>query len=293
MATLGRHLKEARLGKGIGLAAIADETKINVRYLQAVEDEDLGVLPGGLFARNFARQYAACLGIEGQEVEDQIRQAFPLAESAAFPIAAEPAGPIRVEPLSEPRAWQAANLKRIALSLTALAAVAGAGSAVYRLWQEIPEIVEVSRQKAERTRQELNRPPQVSQDAASPPPSPVVPAASTVSESRSGEETTVTISGSGMAVQLVASGKAWVSVTANGKRIFRGTLGPNERKTVSGVENAKIVVGNAGALQVLTDGRDIGPIGGDGQVRLIILSPEGPQILPQIPSPSSERRTST
>jgi cytoskeletal protein RodZ len=291
MATLGTHLKEARLARGIGLAEIADETKISARYLRAVEDEDLRALPGALFARNFARQYAAYLGVGGQEVEDRIREAFPLVDAPVFPVAPETSAPIRVEPLSEDRVWQAANLRRMALSLVALAAVAGAGSAVYRLWQEVPQMVEVARQEAQQAQQapgNQRSPAPANHPAAS---GRMVPAAAGTASA--GSETTITIAGSGMAVQLVATDKAWVSVTANGKRIFRGILEPNERKTVAGVENAKIVVGNAGALQVLTDGRDIGPIGGEGQVRVIILSPEGPQILPQTPAPGGERRTSS
>ena len=49
-------------------------------------------------------------------------------------------------------------------------------------------------------------------------------------------------------------------------------------RTISGVENARLVVGNAGGVKIATNGKDIGPIGLPGQVRTVTLSPEGPKI---------------
>jgi hypothetical protein len=82
-----------------------------------------------------------------------------------------------------------------------------------------------------------------------------------------------------MAVQVVATEKTWVSITVNGRSVFSGTLQPNESRTISRVERAKMVIGNAGGVEVLTDGKSIGPIGPPGHVRFVLLSPDGPRIL--------------
>jgi hypothetical protein len=82
-----------------------------------------------------------------------------------------------------------------------------------------------------------------------------------------------------MAVQVVASEQTWVSITVNGRSVFSGTLQPNETRTLSRVERARMVIGNAGGVDVITDGKSIGPIGPPGQVRFVLLSPDGPRIL--------------
>ena len=45
------------------LADIAEKTKISPIFLQAIEDEQFSKLPGGVFDRNYLRQYAAAAGI--------------------------------------------------------------------------------------------------------------------------------------------------------------------------------------------------------------------------------------
>jgi hypothetical protein len=107
------------------------------------------------------------------------------------------------------------------------------------------------------------------------------------------QESTITISADGMAVQVVASQATWVSMSANGKQVWSGILEPNQRKVISGVARAKLVVGNAGGIEILTNGKSIGPIGPAGQVRVVILSPDGPQIFRKAKAGDSTTTSST
>lgn len=60
-------LKSRRQRQGITLEAIADQTKISLRSLQAIESGDFKKLPGGIYATNYIRQYARIIGFdEGQ-----------------------------------------------------------------------------------------------------------------------------------------------------------------------------------------------------------------------------------
>ena len=56
-------LAQIRSRNGITLADIAEKTKISTYFLQAIEDEQFSKLPGGIFDRNYIRQYAAAAGI--------------------------------------------------------------------------------------------------------------------------------------------------------------------------------------------------------------------------------------
>ena len=72
----------------------------------------------------------------------------------------------------------------------------------------------------------------------------------------------------------------------NGSSIFSGILQPHEERTVSGVESARMVVGNSAGVDILADGRSIGPIGPQGSVRLVLLTPGNPpRILQKVERP--------
>jgi cytoskeletal protein RodZ len=74
---LGARLKEARERRGLSLRQIANDTKISVSVLEALERNDISRLPGGIFSRSFVRTYAAEVGLDVEEtVEDFVNQ-FP------------------------------------------------------------------------------------------------------------------------------------------------------------------------------------------------------------------------
>jgi hypothetical protein len=55
------ELVSMRRSRGVTLEQIADSTKISMRYLRAIEDGNLGKLPGGVYTSSYLRQYAeAC-----------------------------------------------------------------------------------------------------------------------------------------------------------------------------------------------------------------------------------------
>jgi len=47
-----------RQRKSISLEEIADKTKISLRFLRAIENEEFDKLPGGIFNTSYLRQYA-------------------------------------------------------------------------------------------------------------------------------------------------------------------------------------------------------------------------------------------
>src|ERR1700738_785940 len=58
------NLSTSRLKKGISLEQIAEATKISIRFLRAIENEEFEKLPGGIFNTSYLRQYAAATGLE-------------------------------------------------------------------------------------------------------------------------------------------------------------------------------------------------------------------------------------
>lgn len=63
----GKELQLEREKRGMSLEAVADETKVSTRFLHALEVDDYGSLPGGVFQRGIVRSYCQSLGLDEQE----------------------------------------------------------------------------------------------------------------------------------------------------------------------------------------------------------------------------------
>lgn len=68
MWTLGETLRQARLDKSVSLADAAHDTRIRRSYLEALEAEDIAVLPPPVYTRGFVRTYAEYLGLNPQSM---------------------------------------------------------------------------------------------------------------------------------------------------------------------------------------------------------------------------------
>lgn len=84
---IGAQLREARLNKKISLDELQQKTKIQKRYLEALELGDFDRLPGDYYVRTFIRQYAQAVGLDGNRLvaafdgdEDQILPELPKRE---------------------------------------------------------------------------------------------------------------------------------------------------------------------------------------------------------------------
>jgi len=73
MSELGKTLREAREQKGYTLDDIHNMTKIQKRYLEAIEEENLDALPGHFYARAFIKSYAEAVGLDPAIVLEQIK----------------------------------------------------------------------------------------------------------------------------------------------------------------------------------------------------------------------------
>jgi cytoskeletal protein RodZ len=68
MGTLGSYLRNAREARGLDLRDAAQQTRISINYLKAIEDEDFSKLPGEVFVKGFLKNYARFLRLPEDEV---------------------------------------------------------------------------------------------------------------------------------------------------------------------------------------------------------------------------------
>src|SRR5579863_4298434 len=90
----GEHLKREREMRGVSLEEISAATRISVRFLEALENEQWERLPGGIFNRGFIRSVARFLGID----EDGLVAEYALETHERPEIAVWTKEPVRKKP---------------------------------------------------------------------------------------------------------------------------------------------------------------------------------------------------
>jgi cytoskeleton protein RodZ len=82
---IGSTLREARVRRKLTLQQVEDDTKIRVKYVQAMENEDFDVMPGSTYVKGFLRTYATYLGIDPEVIIDEYRsRAMPREDHEPF-----------------------------------------------------------------------------------------------------------------------------------------------------------------------------------------------------------------
>jgi cytoskeleton protein RodZ len=124
-SSFGDELRRERELRDISLREISEATKINMRFLEALEGNDFAHLPGGVFNKGFVRAYCEFIGVDAESMVN----AYLLEERAQTAGAVDPGTPalLRRTPAAAPRPERpkrGRNIVWIALALLLLAASA-------------------------------------------------------------------------------------------------------------------------------------------------------------------------
>jgi cytoskeleton protein RodZ len=261
MSSVGQVLQGARLEQRLDLPTVSARTKISVRYLTAIEADDRQSLPSGFFYKSFVDQYAKLLGLDtpaiNAEVDRLLSADSPLPLPGYESTVSRKVPPMPLTPrLPTGRVW---------LSLAALATVMVACSGIYAWWHG-------ARLPSFRSVVGKGRP------SASAP-----VAVSAVSNLSAQKPASAAAAAYKVLLNLMAREETWLSVSSDGKRLFSGVLAANQTKTVEGKDSATMKVGNAAGLEVRLNGKLLGPLGGRGQVLVVVFTPDNFQIVPPAP----------
>jgi len=302
MNSVGRILRSARERQSRALSEIADELCLTQQYLRAIEEDDVKSLPGAFFYKNFVRQYAAILGVKESEIHSGAQVLAAAAEEPIQPGApAQP--PLRpMDPIVADNNRSYFAHTRLGVSVAGLMVALLACSGFYAWWSRPAEAAVVKvrslpplvQQQVQPPVQPVVQPVQQelpAQTDALPVNIPVNPQVNTNVNAQvtAVAESQTTVDGiNHVVLNLSATEKTWLSISSEGKRLFSGFLEPSQTKTLTGLDAARMTVGNAGGIEVRLNGRSIGPIGKSGQVRTVVFTPDNFEVLPaDSPAPAA------
>jgi cytoskeletal protein RodZ len=76
MGNFGEDLRMERISRGIALEDITAVTKISPRYLEALEQEEFRLLPGGILNKGIVRGYASAVGLDQNDWTERFLKAY-------------------------------------------------------------------------------------------------------------------------------------------------------------------------------------------------------------------------
>ncbi len=112
-AGIGESLRQARLAAGIDLDEVERTLRVRIRYLDALENEDWGVLPGDAYVRGFLHTYGDYLGLDGAALVDEYNRSGTPVE-AERPMEAPLASP---RPIGGSAGWRRAGAIALAAAV--------------------------------------------------------------------------------------------------------------------------------------------------------------------------------
>ena len=256
MGSFGERLQREREMRGITLEEIADSTKIGTRSLRALEEEAFDKLPGGIFNKGFVRAYARYLGIdEEQAVTDFLAAAGESEQPLPNPNPTEKISTYR----SSHRGWAA---------VLALVVLAAGGYAAWKL-NLGPFATHAAQQSP---------PPAVPPPAAEPPQTGSADAAaSPASADRSGMTGSVAAPAEGFVLLVRAKEDSWLSITADGRVVWEGTLPAADTQQVRATKSVVLKLGNAAGVEVSYNNTVMQPLGRANEVKTVVFTPQGLQ----------------
>jgi cytoskeletal protein RodZ len=272
MVSAGHFLREERKARGMPLSLISTQTKISVRLLEAIEEDEISQIPSAFLYKSFVRQFASALSIDFKLIADRVN--VTAAEFPTVRIPGEGARPIKLAPVRSQREGLSGWASRVFSLLAVIAICSGlyayvsgiqagditswrnleadasnkTGAMLSSLWSGLIVTVRSNRSLELETQNRT-----VPRTSGKPPEDP----------SRRDDP---------ILLRIAAVEKTWLSIESDGHHIFSGLLEPRDSKVLEGLVSARIRTGNAGGLTVMFNGRQLGPLGQRGQVRTIVFT---------------------
>jgi cytoskeleton protein RodZ len=251
-ASLGAALRAAREAAGLSVEDIAADTRIRGTLIRDLESDRFESSGAPVYARGHVRAITHTIGVDATPYLDLfarqvggIDDPFPVpTPPPVIPAARGPLAP--PEPLHVPTA---ARPERRGPNWLA------AGSAALGVLVILFAVGQLTKPTAGSP----SEPSGTTAVTASPTSRPAVPPKTLTAQHQPA-------AGADLRVRLLG-GDSWVSVRNATRTLFEGVLRNGAVKDFNDAKQLRLIVGNAGAVNIVCSGRDLAPAGGQGKVR--------------------------
>ncbi len=268
----GRELVDARNYKGMSLEQIADITKIDVRYLKAMETGDWDMLPQP-YMEAFLKAYAEAVGMNIPKVMKKYREMVQRRLDAAQPPE-EAAEPDEAQHGVTAESKLSRDLfKYVLIGLFVFSAVAIFIVLLFNPFEERTRNIPVPVYQEKEVVPPKSSPGVLPADTAQA--LPVTSADTARSDTQkvfSPDQIPV-----GIHLRARATQPCWLRATLDEQTVQDVILQPGDTLSWNAVERVELFIGNAGGLDLSMDGEALGVLGPEGRPVTIVITPEGIQ----------------
>lgn len=234
----GLEFRTIRESRGLTIDRISSVTKIPIRYLEALERDDLRALPPRPYLRGFVAAYGRELGLD--PAETVTRYFAQLGPPPAEPARA--AHVLEIDDDNNTHSWAIAAVV-VAVLLT-VPAFSG-----WRSSNDTPQR-------------------EVAGTSGTAPGAATVPAAGAAAPTDQG----AVVPGPDLVVSLAFARPCWITASTDGTRVVYRLMQPGSTQVLKAHREIAIRVGDAGAVTWIVNGRAPAPMGGSGEVRRLVLT---------------------
>lgn len=289
------ELKAARESTSVSLQQIANRTKIDLKFLQAIEEANFEILPE-LYIRAFIKSYAQIIDLDPKEVLKN----FDIAKSGATQETIQPQEKSEGGTISTLKkeyeftetssvlentttVKQPKNLKLnyiiggifllIALIVVYFAFIKGSSPDIIQE-KSYQEAVDPSKPRFEVQNQTQNSnqtqsPTNVTQTETSVPPKP-----------------------DSLRLVVETSAHVWVKISTDGKIAQAQTVESNTKLKFAATKSFSVSVGNAGVVKLFFNNKPVENVGKFGEIRNIFITPDNIRYLTIAPPSKNETKSS-
>lgn len=304
--TLGSYLKSQRESKKISLREVAKNTRVREKILRAIEEDQYALLPPATYVKGFLLAYAKYLRLDPNDVLLRYERALkgePVAAHRTQPTRAKQKIP-SVQPSKfeqkAPSVQPPKRKKKILWNTRQTWAVVGVIAAsliifyFFSPYSYKPPVEPVPKKTAPEKPMIEEKPPVA--------PSPPVSATTSVPEEKPAVEekqplvpsapvtaTTSVPEKSLLFLRLKAVEVTWVSLQVDDQTGKEMILKPGEDISVQASNRIRMILGNAGGLELNLNGKPLEKFGKSGEVLTLIFTSVGVEVRrPEKPKPPKE-----
>jgi cytoskeletal protein RodZ len=250
--SVGDTLARAREARGLSVDDVSTQTRIRAGLIRQIEADQFDGCGGAVYARGHLRSLAKAVGVDAEDLVAEFNRSH----------ADEPAPDLVPVPAVDPHAAARAERKQpnwaaaMAVALVVICVLAAVS------------LIGNSGGKSPSTSAN-DQPGTVVPTSAAP--SPTRPAASPPTGSVAHLPTDQAI-----ALVRVTTDRTWMSVqTFSGRLLFQGLLSAGQQKVFRDRKGLRLVIGNAPAIDLVANGRDVGAPKSQGNVAHITIARGG------------------
>ncbi|MCX5193993.1 DUF4115 domain-containing protein [Streptomyces sp. NBC_00249] len=263
--SIGTALKKARIAAGLTVDEVSSTTRVRIPIVHAIEEDDFTRCGGDVYARGHIRTLARAVHIDPAPLIDSYDAAHggrPAPTPAAPMFEAE-----RIRPERQRPNWTAAMVAAIVavIGFVGFTAFSGGDGDGKRPVAEGSASAQPAGKPAGSPQQPAGKPADRPQTPQAPKPEP------SDSAIAAAPKDLVTV------VLTADTGESWISAKDHsGRLLFDGTLAQGESKTFTDKESVDLVLGDAGAVKLFVNGKEVKDDFQSGQVERLTYTKDDP-----------------